>query len=101
MWIKVTNDFADWLEMLIPKIEKATANAKTAAEKAKQAMQVQVATPKNVKAVETTRVQATTPKRVSKAATKPKKVKASAPNRVSKAVTQADSGKEMGWGPKY
>jgi len=33
-WIKVTNDFADWLEKLIPKIEKATEKAKDAAEKA-------------------------------------------------------------------
>ena len=50
MWIKVTNDFADWLEKLIPKIEKATENAKKAAEKAKQA------TSKNVKAVKAKRV---------------------------------------------
>jgi hypothetical protein len=107
MWIKVTNNFADWLEKLIPKIEKATANAKQAAEKAEQAkakqalQQVQAAMPKNVKAIKAKPVPATATKQVSKAATKPKKVNTSAPNRVSKTVTHADSDKEMGWRPEY
>lgn len=89
-WIKVTNDFADWLEKLIPKIEKALQTAYMAAEKAKQA-----------NAKQAMPVPATTTKQVNKAATKPKKVIASAPNRVSKEVTRADSGTKMGWRPDH
>ena len=60
-WIKVTNDFADWLEKLIPKIEKATEKAKDAAEKAEHALQIHVAIPKNVKAAKEKRASETDP----------------------------------------